>query len=409
MFADCRDPGRTEQLIGREPARPGLACALDAGADGRRLSEDLGGDTGEVVGASPRLIERPHHECAEIVRVGRSRKRPCALHEQSLGFRGFLHGERMPQRAQRIVHLAGRQESAGQIVVGVDEIGLARERKLELPAGLRKLALRREHDAEIVVCLRHLRPQRQGPPVALRRIVEPALRQIHVAQVRMGIGRIRLDAQRLFEPRRGLLELSLHEQHVAEVDMGLGKLGIERECTLKMRQRLVRATLRHQRIGEVVVRADQVRLEREHAAILRHGVVQPADLREHVGQIVVRLGRRLERDDALVARHRLGTAPDLHQRVAEIGMRLGIIGLEARGVLVVRDGLVQAAERLEREGDVVMALGNAIVDRERLPDRIDRRLRLAALQGEDADMVQGADVPAVGGQDLTVEVFGLEQ
>ena len=49
-----------------------------------------------------------------------------------------------------------------------------------------------------------------------------------------------------------------------------------------------------------------------------------------------------------------------------------------------------------------MAVGNAIVDRDRLPDHVGRGLRLPALQGHDAEMMQAAEMTTVDRQRLTV-------
>ena len=43
------------------------------------------------------------------------------------------------------------------------------------------------------------------------------------------------------------------------------------------------------------------------------------------------------------------------------------------------------------------------------PDHVDRGLRLSPLQGDDAEMMQGAEMLAVARQHLSIKTFGLEQ
>ena len=50
-----------------------------------------------------------------------------------------------------------------------------------------------------------------------------------------------------------------------------------------------------------------------------------------------------------------------------------------------------------------MALRITAVDRDRAPDRLDRSLRLSALQRNDAEMMQAREVIAVAGEHPPIE------
>src|SRR5262249_37431088 len=95
--------------------------------------------------------------------------------------------------------------------------------------------------------------------------------------------------------------------------------------------------------------------------------------------------------------------------VAEIAMRLRIVRLELDSSAIMNCRFARAAERLQGERHVIAAIRHAIIDRDRAADHIQGGLRLTALQGADAEMVQAAEMPPVGRQHLPVETFGFEQ
>ena len=125
------------------------------------------------------------------------------MHEQRLG--SFRLGDRQgaAERAQRVVRLSQRQKRAGKIVVGIDEIRLARERLLKPLRGLREIAAREEYKAKIVVRLGQVRLERKRALVALHCLVEASFRQQRVAEIGVGVGKVRIDRERPFELRGG--------------------------------------------------------------------------------------------------------------------------------------------------------------------------------------------------------------
>jgi hypothetical protein len=167
--------------------------------------------------------------------------------------------------------------------------------------------------------------------------------------------------------------------------------------------------VRHQRVGEIVVGADETRLERKRPLIGGDRFAQLAEMGQRIGKIVMRLGARLERNDALIACRRVVVTAKLTQRVAEIGMRLDIVGLELYRLPIVPHRLAQSPERLQGESHVVMAVRDAIVGRKRAADHIDSRLRLPFLQGDDAEVMQAGEMPALDRQHLPVDILGVKQ
>jgi hypothetical protein len=56
-----------------------------------------------------------------------------------------------------------------------------------------------------------------------------------------------------------------------------------------------------------------------------------------------------------------------------------------------------------------LAVRDAIVDRDRPADHVERSLRLSPLQADDAEMMQAAEVIAIDRDRLPVKILGLEQ
>ena len=293
--------------------------------------------------------------------------------------------------------------------MGVDGVRLANQRPLELPPCLLEIAACREHEAEIVVHLGSVWLELERAPIALFGRNQAALCQAHVTEIGLGIGGIRVDAERTLELGRGRIQFSLLQQDRAEVDVSLDQVRVDFERALKMDQRLVRAAVRHERIGKIVVRADEVRLERERALIGGDRFAQLAEFGLRIGKIVVRLGAWLEGDDPLVACRRFAVAAQLLEHVSEIGVGLDVVGLELDRLSIVTDRLAQSSERLQGESHVVVAVRHAIVAREGPADHIDCHLRLPLLQGNDAEVMQAAEMPAVACQHLPVDILGVEQ
>ncbi len=191
--------------------------------------------------------------------------------------------------------------------------------------------------------------------------------------------------------------------------MNLDQAGIELERAPEMDQRLLRSTLCHQRIGEIVVHPGEVGLERERAPIVVDRLLQAAERPERVRQVVVGLGGRLEPDHALVGGDGIAVAAEIPEQVAEVGVGLDVVRLEPDGLAVMARRLLQAADRLQGVCHVVAAVGNAIVDRDRTCELLDRGVRLTPLQGHDAEMMQAAEMAVVGREHLPVEALGLRQ
>ena len=112
------------------------------------------------------------------------------LHEQTFGFRRTVAANRLREQAQGLVRSAEIVQRPRQIIGGVAEIRLQRERPLEPGQGLGELALHRQGDAEAVLRLGKGRVDCEPALVVRRGFSAPAPRQQHVADVEVGLGQI---------------------------------------------------------------------------------------------------------------------------------------------------------------------------------------------------------------------------
>src|SRR5215213_302651 len=99
----------------------------------------------------------------------------------------------------------------------------------------------------------------------------------------------------------------------------------------------------------------------------------------------------------------------LFERISEIEMRIGIVGLERNGAAAMRDHLVHALERSERQRDVITAFRIARLERDRLADEFACRIGTAGLQRQHTEIMQALRMPRLDSQRLAVEIFRLLQ
>ena len=140
-----------------------------------------------------------------------------------------------------------------------------------------------------------------------------------------------------------------------------------------MRHRFGGAPRLHQQRAQRVVRRRVIALERERALVTRDGFLVPRVLGMKLREPKVRFGGAgLELQHAGVAAGRRRHVAGVALRIAEMQMRLGEIGLEADRAAQMRDRLLVAAERAQRQRNVVAALRILSV-RARSPCRSARR------------------------------------
>ena len=176
-----------------------------------------------------------------------------------------------------------------------------------------------------------------------------------------------------------------------------------------MAQRLVRLALGNERIGEIIEGAEQVRLDRKRPAIVLDRFVGTAALGEGIGEIVVRFRAHLEGEHAFVAGDRIRKPALILEQIAQVPVRLDIVRLERGRAPVMLGGFVDPAQLLQGERHVVVAFRHSVVHGKRLADGLDRHGRAARLQRDNAEVVQGAKVPWVDGENLVVKPLGLQQ
>jgi hypothetical protein len=75
-----------------------------------------------------------------------------------------------------------------------------------------------------------------------------------------------------------------------------------------------------------------------------------------------------------------------------------MVRLQLDGLLVVRDGALELAERAERNADVVVKLWNAIVELDGAADQLGRKLVPSGLRRDDAEVMQALGMRRVARQ-----------
>ena len=73
----------------------------------------------------------------------------------------------------------------------------------------------------------------------------------------------------------------------------------------------------------------------------------------------------------------------------------------------MRDSVCKSAHALVRVGQIVVPLRHGLVERQRPADRLDRLLRPAELQGNDAGVTKALPVPGLERQNRPIEPLGL--
>ena len=109
-----------------------------------------------------------------------------------------LEGERLTVVGEGLVGFALRDESHGQIIMGIRKFGAQGNCQMVMPDGIVDLAFCRERNAQVVVRLGVVWFERQRAPAACRRAIGFAQRGKREAQVVVGIGESGVERERAF-------------------------------------------------------------------------------------------------------------------------------------------------------------------------------------------------------------------
>src|SRR5262245_26337149 len=83
--------------------------------------------------------------------------------------------------------------------------------------------------------------------------------------------------------------------------------------------------------------------------------------------------------------------------------------LERNGAMVMRGGVIQLADALIGERQIVVPFGYGLFERQRVMDRFDGVLRPADLQGDDADEIVTLRVLRVDRQNRAIQLLSLTE
>ena len=90
-------------------------------------------------------------------------------------------------------------------------------------------------------------------------------------------------------------------------------------------------------------------------------------------------------------------------------MSLDVVRLECGSLFVMRDGGTGAAQGLQREAEVVVPVGHAIVERDRFADHVGRYVGAADLNADQAGIVEAADVLWLDRENVTIEIVSISE
>jgi hypothetical protein len=173
---------------------------------------------------------------------------------------------------------------------------------------------------------------------------------------------------------------------------------------LERRRRLAQVA---QQVAEIAVRRGVGGVERDGLAIARPRAGGVSQILERVAEIVVGLGhagREPERRAAGLGG--IGEAAGLPQQIAQIDPRPDMAGGERDRPAVMRLGLAELALGQQHRGEVVMRLGEARRQAERLADQLAGDLEPAELVGQHAAQIERVDMVGLRRQDLAVDRLG---
>src|ERR1700730_6656395 len=97
------------------------------------------------------------------------------------------------------------------------------------------------------------------------------------------------------------------------------------------------------------------------------------------------------------------------QHIAQILLRFNECGLQIDRFGEMLDRLVRSAQAPEGLSDIVVKIGNVVVERNRSADEFDCKFVASRLHPKDAEQVQTIEVMRDGCQDLPIKTLGLRE
>ena len=144
----------------------------------------------------------------------------------------------------------------------------------------------------------------------------------------------------------------------AQIVVRLRVIGRERQGDLEALDGLLWTTERGQRIAEPNVCVGIVGLVCERGLERACRLLMPIESSEQFAERQLRIDElRSRRNGLLVLRNRVGVAAERLQHGREIVVRLREAGLERDGAFVMLNGLVVTIERRQRVGEIEMGFG----------------------------------------------------
>ena len=276
------------------------------------------------------------------------------LHGAPEGGRGLLNVSEVTERRAEIVVRRG--------VVGVDVEGAAhRAQRLVEPANVK------QDRAKVVVGFGVIGPECDGMAQRQFGFVRPRQFGEDGSKVVMGLCILGRQLDGAAQGGRRVLEsLRLH-QRPAKVVVDVGALRREGHGAFEEAERLVDVASLHQCDATQVERVHVLRLDTEHPAVTLErglGTTRP----------MVR-DRRFED-----LRHRV-LRPAAPGEGAEVLARLGVTGLDRQGAAQGGLGLIEPLEPGQSDPEIVMGFRGLRIALESRPQRFDRRLVGAGLDG----------------------------
>ena len=160
---------------------------------------------------------------------------------------------------------------------------------------------------------------------------------------------------------------------------------------------VARKQVTHALVGETAL---IVGIDRQCPVVAGDSVLHQTEIEAGVTAVMPGFGVfRVEFDGTVVAGERFLVAFQRGQRVAAHAMRHRQTGFERDGLIAVGDGFGMVLQHQARGGAVAISLGVGF-ECEGLADQRDGFGRLLAVPGDDAEHVQGIEVPGLGLHDL---------